>query len=476
MPEFICDLSQEGSPLRHVWAHTVGSGHALLGLRADWQAQLRRCHAELGVQHVRFHGLLDDDMGTLTRQQDQLVYSFFNADQIMDFLVSIGMRPFVELGFMPTALASGETTVFHYRGNVTPPKDYGAWETLVHRLVAHWAERYGLNELRRWLFEVWNEPNQDAFWTGSQADYFELYRHTARAIKRVDERLQVGGPATAQNQWIGAFIDFCDGAQLPVDFVSTHQYPTDAFGQPGDDTERQLAASQRGILQQRAQDVRREAGGKPVYYTEWSTSSNPFFHRHDEPFAAAFALKSWLDAADIVEGYSYWTFSDLFEENYFSWVPFHGGFGLLTIHGIAKPAYRVAQLLRRLGDQQWLVDGLHDTVNCWVTRHDASIRIVLANHALPGHPIEHESVVLTLRHADPPRKSWLERIDETHANPRRVWEHAMGQADYLDAEQVAALQAASALVPEPLAWRMEGRNLVCELTIPPHAVAAVSID
>lgn len=476
MPEFTCDLGQRGTPLNHVWEHTMGSGHALLGLRADWQAQLRRCRTELGLQHVRFHGLLDDDMGTLTTQRDESIYSFFNADRIMDLLVSIGMRPFVELGFMPTALASGDTTVFHYRGNVTPPKDYAAWETLIHKLVAHWAERYGLKEVRQWYFEVWNEPNLEAFWTGSQADYFELYRHTARAIKRVDERLRVGGPATAQNQWISDFIDFCDGEQLPVDFVSTHQYPTDAFGQPGDDTERQLALSQRGILRQRALDVRREAGNKPVYYTEWNTSSNPFFHRHDEPYAAAFALKSWLEAADIVQGYSYWTFSDLFEENYFSSVPFHGGFGLLTLHGIAKPTYRAAQILHRLGDERLLVDGLHSTVDCWVTRRDGALRIVLANHALPTHAIEPEPVVLTLRHADPPRRAWLERIDETHANPRRVWERAMGQPEYLSPDQVEALQGASALVPEPLVWRMEGGNLVCGLTIPPHAVAAISLD
>ena len=138
--DFWCDLSQQGTELLHCWEHTVGSCHAPIALRADWQQQLRRCHSELGFRYVRFHGLLSDDVGTVVTHNDELLYSFFNADQIVDFLLSIGMRPFVELSFMPTALASGSTTVFQYRGNVTRPKDYKQWSTLIHTLVSHWVD------------------------------------------------------------------------------------------------------------------------------------------------------------------------------------------------------------------------------------------------------------------------------------------------------------------------------------------------
>lgn len=190
--DFWCDLSQQGTELLHCWEHTVGSCHAPIALRADWQQQLRRCHSELGFRYVRFHGLLSDDVGTVVTHKDQLLYSFFNADQILDFILSIGMRPFVELSFMPTALASGSTTVFQYRGNVTRPKDYTQWSTLIHTLVSHWITRYGIQEVAEWFFEVWNEPNLKAFWTGTQDDYFTLYRVTANAIKRVDPSLRVG--------------------------------------------------------------------------------------------------------------------------------------------------------------------------------------------------------------------------------------------------------------------------------------------
>ena len=180
---FTSRLSAAAAPLKHAWEHTVGSGRALLALRADWQEQLQRCHDELGFRHVRFHALLTDDIGTLISHQEKPLYSFFNADRIWDFLLSIGMRPFVELGFMPEMLASGHETVFHFRGNVTPPADYDAWATLIRKLVGHWVERYGIAEVRQWFFEVWNEPNLPAFWTGTQDDYFTLYRHTAQAIK-----------------------------------------------------------------------------------------------------------------------------------------------------------------------------------------------------------------------------------------------------------------------------------------------------
>lgn len=110
--EFTCNLSEQGNPLSRFWEHTVGSSRALLALRADWHEQMRSCHDELGFRHVRFHGLLSDDMGTMVVHRDEFLYSFFNIDQIFDFLLSIGMRPFVELSFMPRALASGSTTVF----------------------------------------------------------------------------------------------------------------------------------------------------------------------------------------------------------------------------------------------------------------------------------------------------------------------------------------------------------------------------
>jgi xylan 1,4-beta-xylosidase len=472
---FSCNLTTPATALPHCWEHTVGSDHALMALRGDWQAQLRKAHDELGFRHVRFHGILDDDVGTLVCERDRLIYSFFNSDQIFDFLLSIGMKPFIELSFMPRALASGDVTVFKYRGNVTPPKDYTKWGTFINKLVSHWVERYGLKEVRQWFFEVWNEPNLKSFWTGEQADYFKLYKSTAFAIKTVDQKLRIGGPATANNAWIADFLGFCETNNIPPDFVSTHHYPTDAFGKPGDDTETRLSKSRRSVLREEAQGARALARDKPLYYTEWSSSSNSRDPMHDEAYAAAFAVKTNLEAAGLVEGYSYWTFSDIFEENYFPSTPFHGGFGLLNLYGIAKPAYRAYQLLYRLGDKQLAVDGTHSTVDVWVIRGDDEIAVYCTNWSLPRHPIANERISISLIHAPPPATATITRIDARHANVKKAW-IKMGAPEYPLARQVRQLHAASELKPSPLSCKYADNVIGFEFTMPPQAFAAVTFE
>lgn len=472
---FSCNLSGLTTPLKHAWEHTVGSDHAPVALRADWQKQLQRCHDELGFRHVRFHGLLSDDMGTLICHQDKFLYSFFNADRICDFLLSIGMRPFVELSFMPETLASGHDIVFHYRGNVTPPRDYDEWATLIRRLVGHWVDRYGIDETSKWFFEVWNEPNLPAFWTGTQDDYFKLYSHTAQAIKTVNSALQVGGPATAMNAWVEEFLTYCDKNDLPVDFISTHIYPTDPLGFEGADTEEQLSKSPRSLLRDQAGLTHERAHGRPVYYTEWSISSNPRDHFHDEPFGAAFAAKIALETDGLVDGYSYWTFTDIFEENYFPSVPFHGGFGLLNLHGIPKPIYRAFQLLHHLGTELLGVEGTHETVDAFVVRKDGGATILLTNYAAPRHEIMTQMVNINLTHASQPRNAYIERIDEDHCNPRRVW-HEMGEPEYLAPKQVEQLEATSRLVKEPLSWKFENQTIQFQVDLPPYSVAAITLE
>jgi xylan 1,4-beta-xylosidase len=307
-------------------------------------------------------------MSTLVEYQGRVFPSFANADRVVEFLLELGLRPFVELSFMPGPLASGDRTVFRYRGNITPPRDFRLWGKLVRDLTAHWVGRYGSDEVRNWYFEVWNEPNLASFWAGTQADYFELYRHSVRALKAVDDRIRVGGPATAKEEWIDEFLDFAGAASLPVDFVSTHHYPNDVLWYEDQDTETQLANSRRGILREGTRKTRSRCRGLPLYYTEWNCSSNPRYPPQDEPYAAAFALKTVLEAAGLVEAYSWWTFTDVFEENYFPSVPFHGGFGLLNLHGVPKPAYRTFELLHRLGEELLPVAGSHATVDAWVVR------------------------------------------------------------------------------------------------------------
>jgi xylan 1,4-beta-xylosidase len=473
--DFICNTAAPSCALPHFWEHTIGSGHATLALRADWQKQLHRCHAELGFKHVRFHGILSDDMGTLVNENDTLVYSFYNADQVCDFLLSIGMSLFAELSFMPLTLSSGADIVFHYKGNITPPRDFTAWETLINLLVQHWVTRYGLENVREWYFEIWNEPNLSAFWTGTQQDYFLLYQYAAKAIKEVDASLKVGGPATAGNAWIQEFRDYCEKNQVPYDFISTHHYPTDAFGKPGDDTLAQLAASRRSVLREEVTATKEKAGDKPVYYTEWSTSSNPFDELHDMPYAAAFITKTIMEARGQVQGYSYWTFSDIFEENYFSSIPFHGGFGLLNIYGIPKPSYRAYELLHQLGEDILPVQGQHATVDAWVIKKKGMVQLLLTNSALPRHAIKTELIKTTIDNLPNVQDVYIQRIDDTHANAYATWIE-MGSPGTLTSNQVNTLESASALIKEPHLFIFQNNSIYLEIELVPQATALVTIE
>ncbi len=208
---------------------------------------------------------------------------------------------------------------------------------------------------------------------------------------------------------------------LPADFVSTHHYPTDALGSVGEDTITQLSQSRRSIMRDWAQDTKRRACGRPVYYTEWNASSNPRDALHDDPYTAAVIVKTMMEANGLVAGYSFWTFTDIFAENYFPAQPFQGGFGLLTMQGVAKPSYRAFELLHHLGTQVYLVDGLHETVDAWVVGGGNAVTVLLTNHALPRHPIKAENVHIQLHGIRPPNRVTIERIDEDHANPKRLW-------------------------------------------------------
>lgn len=472
---FVCDLKQTAVAFPHFWEHTVGSGDAALTLRADWQHQMLRCHRELGFQHVRFHGILSDNMGTLVDEMDTLVYSFFNTEHIFDYLHSIGMAPFVELSFMPLALSSGDQIVFSYKDNVTPPKDYTAWETLISDIVFHWVDRYGLEKVKTWFFEIWNEPNLNAFWTGTQQDYFTLYKHTALAIKKISPNLQVGGPATASNAWITEFREFCEKENVPYDFISTHHYPTDAFGKPGDDTLTQLSESKRSVLRDQVIETRNKAGLVPVYYTEWSTSSNPFDDLHDEPYAASFITKTIMEARGQVEGYSYWTFSDIFNENYFSSIPFHGGFGLLTIYGIPKPAYRAFELLHSLSHEICTVEGSHPTIDVWVIVSHKRVQVMITNSVLPRHPVATEKVSIELKNILEPGSVYIERIDNDHCNTRGAWVK-MGSPGTLKPHEVKELERLSELVREPHSFSFTDQRVLLEIEMPPLGTALLTVE
>ena len=232
-------------------------------------------------------------------------------------------------------------------------------------------------------------------------------------------------------------------------------------------------------MRDRARDARKAAGAKPLYYTEWNITSNPRDPMHDGPFCAALATQFMLSVDDVVDAYSWWVFSDIFEENYFPSIPYHGGFGLLNLYGVPKPVYRGFQMLAQLGTRRWLVPDTHLTVTAHVGAPDdnGATTVLLINVAMPRHAIATEIITVQLQglNGRRPRAALLSRIDDTHANPQAEWLR-LGSPEYPHPRQVDALEVASLVTPERIGIKADDRGASFTLPLPANAMALVRIE
>jgi xylan 1,4-beta-xylosidase len=311
------------------------------------------------------------------------VYDWTKIDQLYDAFLKMGIKPFVELGFTPEAMATSGQTIFYWKGNTSHP-DRAQWRALVDAFVRHLQQRYGREEVRKWYFEAWNEPNLDGFWEkADQQAYFNLYEDSVRTIKAIDPQLRVGGPATAGAAWVPEFLTFAKSRNLPVDFIATHTYGVDGgfLDEDGND-DNKLSANPDAIVgdvrRVREQIAKSHLPDLPLYFTEWSASYNPRDPVHDSYVSAPYILSKLKATRPFSQGMSYWTYSDLFEEAGPPPTPFHGGFGLMTRDGIRKPswfAYKYLNQLRGreipLRDEQAVavVDGKRTGLLLWNYRY-----------------------------------------------------------------------------------------------------------
>ena len=357
-----------------MWKECIGAGRANEGLRADWQEQLALVQKEIGFRYIRMHGLLHDDMGVYQERAGAApIYNWQYIDKLYDYLLRVGLKPFVELAFMPHDLASSDKTVFWWRGNITPPKSYDKWGALAAALVRHFRERYGDAEVKTWYFEVWNEPDISPFWSADLAEYLKLYKSAAEAVKSVSREYRVGGPASASPyRFEQELLQYCVREHVPLDFISTHAYGVkegffDETGARGTVLDGDRTAVRSRMIHSRELIRKSPLPGLPLHFTEWSSAYTPTDYVHDQYHQAPFILDKIKGAQESVDSMSYWVFTDIFEENGPRMTPFHGGFGLLNYQSIRKPAYFAYQFLNRLGPEE-LVNGDDSS---WVCRNPA---------------------------------------------------------------------------------------------------------
>ena len=379
MNQIQLNVKQIQGPLNRFFNFSISSARAYLLLRADHQKQLAAAVKECGFRYLRFHGLFQDDMGVY-RENDrgEAIYSWVYVDAVYDFLMDIGLRPFVVFDFMPSALANGSKTVYWEKANVTRPKDYAKWGELVQKTVEHFTRRYGEDEVAQWFFEVWNEPDNDAFFDGTLEDYLKLYSEAAQAVARVSKRYKVGGPATAFRQdWIGHLIRHCREHQVPLHFVTTHTYSSKGFRNDVNAVQRpaipvwdpgpswnlgdqcfnkngaiEAVSNARKNLDECNSDL-------PLYFTEWGLTWDYWDPLRDSYHAASFLLSRLKAVWGQTEAMSLCELSDIFEEDGPLTTDFNGGFGLVNVQGIRKSSYFAYYFLNRLGELELECDYPH---------------------------------------------------------------------------------------------------------------------
>ncbi len=469
--------------LTPAWRRCVGTGRMNLSLRQGHVEALRAARAEIGFEMIRGHGMLSDDMGIHRPYEWQggrrVRHAFGYLDQVLDGYLAVGVRPFLELGFMPEGLASGDQTVFWWRGNVTPPRSYREWAGLVTATLRHLVDRYGLDEVARWPIEVWNEPNLAHFWQDADRDeYLRLYETTARAVKDVDARLQVGGPVLSPgaDDWWAPFAEFVTARDVPVDFVSRHAYTSGPAQHVPFGVYQDLRPPQ-DLLDQFDAPRRHLAGtalaGLPVHISEFNTSYRPDSPVHDTAYNAAYLAPVLAGGGDLVDSFSYWTVSDVFEEEGVPTAVFHGGFGLLAHGLVRKPTFHLYAFMARMGEVVLARGEDH-----LVTRHPDGHLAVLAWHPVDGSPMTPSGghrvrLAVPVAHA---RQVFVvrRRVNEADGNAWSAWRE-LGRPASPTSAQLDLLHDASAPAVEHRSVPVAGGRVELDLPLARHEVTCVEV-
>ncbi len=351
------DAQAVATPFPHFWEQMFGSGRAALSLRDNYRKDLRTVKSVTDFKYVRFHAIFQDELGMFDLDADgHPVYNFSYIDQIYDGLLENGVRPYVELSFMPLKMASDPNAIFQpffYKPNTSPPKDYKLWDDMLQAFARHLIARYGIDEVSQWYFEVWNEPNI-GFWSGEpkQATYYQLYDHSVRALKQVDARLRVGGPSTAGVGWTTSFLEHCKTEGVPVDFVSSHVYANDIL-KDASGAIHKTSRSQtvcRAVRKVHEDIAASPFPSLPYFLSEFNATWKNQPNITDTIFMGPWLAETVRQCDGLVQMTSYWTFSDVFEELGVVKTPFYGGFGVVAEDHIPKPALNAFALLHKLGD------------------------------------------------------------------------------------------------------------------------------
>lgn len=502
-------------PTDFSWQIGLGNDHAYQLHRTDVCEHIKLAHDELGIKYIRCHGIFDDDMLTYQRMGDCRMFrsvpfnnkieeiNFRQVGHVYDNLLACGVKPFVELSFMPSALASGKKLGLRYDPNITMPKSLVTWGEYIKKFIHFLIDRYGADEVETWYFEVWNEPDLDCFFAGTKKDYFKLYEATVRAIKEVSPKLRVGGPSTSACLWIEDFLNFCKENNVPCDFVSTHHYPGDAFGnfvnfknvkqmfssamdavknhKPLSDTMTNMfflpddfIRWDKGTLARMDDEAKGKVGDMPLFITEWNSMAVFGSPVHDEKYSAAFVVKSCMDLNNTLGGYMFWCCSDIFEEQFMLPKPFVGSFGIVSNDGIPKPNFWGFKILSQLYNKRLTLPMRTNEAVEYAAFVDGDKTQVLV-YAQDQDYFKNETHEISIVVNCKAKSVTVQRIDDIHCNPKAEWIR-LGKPDNLTPTQVAQIKEKTALKAENVDFVSENEETRINLSIKTNDVVLLNIE
>lgn len=467
------DPTAPSRPFPHYWEQMFGSGRAILSLRESYRRDLKEVEKATGFRYIRFHAIFHDEVGLYDEDSaGNPLFTFSYVDQIYDGLLANGVRPFVELSFMPKKLAAQQTVQeFWYHPIVSPPKDYEKWADLVSNFAQHLVNRYGIDEVSQWYFEVWNEPNL-GFWTGDPKEetYYRLYDASARALKAVNSRLRVGGPSTAQAAWVDRFVRHCVENHVPLDFVSTHVYANDRAQDVFGTTE---FVPRSAMVCRAARKVHDEVKAStrpdlPIIWSEYNASYKNEPDVTDSIFMGPWLADTIRQCDGLTDMMSYWTFSDVFEEQGVVKQPFYGGFGLIAEDGLPKPSFNAFVLLHLLGQRRITVDS---DAALATLRSDGTLVFAVWNAFPPAEPGEPKTVTISIKGVSGRHRALVSRLDSKHGSLFAAYE-AMGKPVNPTQTQIEELRHAAQLPPPEIAYSKDGK---LSIVLPPQGLAVVVV-
>eukprot|EP01084_Bolivina_argentea_P066551 121318_1 len=518
------DISQTSKQyFANWWSKGCGSGHGSLALRDDWRNLMLKAHEELGFEYVRFHGILDDDVGSVNGVND---YSFVNIDNIFDFLTSINMKPYVEISFMPKDFASNTScTIMHYNGIVTPPKNYTIWNSFIQTWIQHIVDRYGIEEVSTWYFEVWNEPNGQFYRTSKCGQstlnlYLELYKSTVYAIKSVNSKLRVGGPATAGLKWLSDFLNATINSNIPLDFLASHQYPKNATAAQYNQYGSNYYYEEINIVNDIINSFPKYSNNLEFVLSEFNSGLYQHkigYNNPDSEYSSSFIIFQMLKLQGLFHGVnpknhysfmSWWTFSDIFEEDGFWSAPFwdvNGAenkqnpnnqnryFGITTKRGINKPVWHAFQLANQMGsnisyhaynDKQ---NNIKNTIaifclkNTYLASNKNRYSIFISNWNYLGYPIINQTIEITVNQLIDngllnPKTAQIYRVDKINANAYTKW-NEIGKPTYPTTQQLQILNSSAQIKPESMNLQnINSTSVTFNVTIPVYGFVMVDIQ